>query len=133
MTSIIIPFTIGLFVFIISLFLKRNIKKIRAVGEPAEGIIYDLEQSSSYEVSTVYPLVRFVTLDGKWITERSNIALMPGFYKKGEHVNIIYDKFRPTSFFIDGKAIIIVPNILLVGGMIFMISPIILVLLDIKF
>jgi hypothetical protein len=58
-----------------------------------------------------YPIVRFKTDSGEWITELHNIGLFPGLYKKGAKVIIQYDPQNPKSFTIVSTRSFLVPRL----------------------
>jgi len=106
---ILILFSIS--IIIIACLLLSNVKRITAEGVTTEGIIFDKDQS--IDDSGVYPIVRFLTEDNEWITEKSNIVVLPWTYKAGNRESIIYQKSNPKNFFIKDKLIYVVPWIMI--------------------
>jgi len=92
------------------------IKKITKFGAEAEGVIFDLVQSGGSAGNITYPIVRFVTDQKEWITEKSMIGAIPGMYKKGAKVIVVYEIDSPNNFFIKDKLTYIVPAIILIIG-----------------
>ncbi len=115
MIGIIISMIIAVIIIIISVTIKNNLKNISKNGVEVEGIVFDSELSTLGTAST-YPVVRFLTKENNWVTEKSSIATMPGFYKKGEKVQIIYRDQEPNKFYINDGRTTSVPIILIVIG-----------------
>lgn len=93
-------------------------KKISAAGVEAEGIIFDTESSSDANDSTItYPIVRFLTQTNEWITQKASISILPGSYKKGQKITVVYLKDKPTDFFIRSNWTITVFVIMIVIGL----------------
>lgn len=94
-----------------------KMKKIKASGLEAEGIVFDLKAASRTSPGIQFPVIRFLDQNNVWITEEANIGLPFGVYKKGQKVKVTYYKEDPKMFFIH-KAMsgIILWVFLLAGG-----------------
>lgn len=74
--------------------------------EEEEGIVFDIERtlmrgSTDNNMSKSDKLIiRFVTKDMQWITEKLEDGYIPGTFKKGEKLKIRYNKNNPTDFII---------------------------------
>ena len=130
MIQVILLIALALIVILFAIITWRKYKNISATGTEAEGIIFDMESSTTANDATVtYPIVRFLTDKNEWITQKASVSLIPGSYKKGQPVTIVYLKDKPTEFFIKSNwttavlAIMIIIGIaLLVYGIYFLIN-----------
>ena len=92
-------------------FAKMNERsKLRANGVKVEGVVFDMERDPALTISigtdsgsnrSYYPIVRFVTADKEWVTQKYDIGSYPAAYDIGDKVNIIYDTGDPKHFIID--------------------------------
>ncbi|MGN6492803.1 MAG: DUF3592 domain-containing protein [Agriterribacter sp.] len=71
-------------------------------GQETEGIIFDIDSSDNFNTKAMlsYPVVRFLTEAQQWVTEKSSVSILPGSYKRGQKITVIYRKEKPTDFFI---------------------------------
>ena len=89
---------LGIGFILVSSKLIEKKKRIIQNGIETEGIIFGFETSISYNnTSTKYPVIRFVTHDGIWITQVSDYGV-PFLFKKGQKVKVIYDRENPKDF-----------------------------------
>lgn len=101
MLQVIILIIVSLVVILVAIINLGKYKKIAATGIQAEGIIFDIESSTTTNNTAVtYPIVRFLTEQNEWITQKASVSLVPGSYKKGQPVTVVYLKDKPTEFFI---------------------------------
>lgn len=93
---------VGFAFFLIIKNVQRKISRIDAIGKSVNGVIFSHESTidSVSNNAIFYPVVRFTTTSKEWITAKSQISVMPGIYKNGQTVQIIYDPEKPTSFYI---------------------------------
>ena len=103
---------IGVTILLIAVNFFYKHKKIKKNGIITEGVVFELLNSSISSINLRYPIIRFTTLDQEWITETANNGALPGFYKKGQRVKIIYLQENPKQFIINSKA-----NDILIYGM----------------
>src|SRR4051794_26860757 len=103
----------GIIIIIISLVVLfgaistlRKLNKIEVNGEKTQGVIFDNETTNTTieDATVTYPLVRFTTSNQEWITQKSSVSIIPGSYKKGDKVVIVYDRSSPTNFFIKSSS-----------------------------
>jgi hypothetical protein len=92
---------ITVIIFIISKFKKEQ--HLLGKGEKAEGIVFyfsDKTQTTGEleEPPAPYPIIRFVTKNGEWITEEYSVA--HSFMKQGDKVKITYDPSNPRNFYV---------------------------------
>jgi hypothetical protein len=107
-------------------------KKIKKTGIEVEGVIFDTELFSNPGASSIsFPIVRFVTEDKLWITKASGIGVIPGTYKKGKKIKIVYEKALPENFYIKDWMTDSIPVIMIIGGA-FLIGFAIFQLINIK-
>lgn len=86
--EIILPLTIGTICLIFAYFSYTNVKKDLANSIKVEAVV--LEYS-------IHPFVGFKTLDGREIKYRSSVSTKPPMYKKGEVIEVYYDKDYPDK------------------------------------
>lgn len=115
--NIVIPLIVGLILIIIGFEQKRKTKRLVNNGIEVEGIIFSKETSSDSENRATYPIIRFVTKDGLWVTEKANESL-PFFFKKDEKtVQVFYDPNNPKEFIYKTSADSLkVTDILIIAG-----------------
>ena len=100
--------------------------KLIESGVKVEGVVFDIETSWDAEPdarsTTYYPVIRFVTTDKEWITEKYDIGSNPSVYSVGDKVTVIYDTTDYNHFLIDntqtkllGPALIAVGTLLILG------------------
>ena len=100
--------------------------KLIKSGVKVEGVVFDIETSwgtgSDSRSTTYYPIIRFVTTDKEWITEKYDIGSNPSVYSVGDKVTVIYDITDYKHFLIDntqtkllGPALIAVGTLLILG------------------
>jgi hypothetical protein len=129
MVTIIILLFVSIIVLFIAVFQLIQIKKISKTGIKSKGIIFDLEQNGTTStVNTTFPIVRFLTNHNEWITIASKTGLVPGVYKKGAEVDIIYNKENTKECIIDDKYTYFVPIIMLITSMTLLTYGIILII-----
>ena len=87
------------------------------IGESAEGVVFDLVHKSEGvdEGNTTYPIIRFVTRNGEWITEQNSTSSL--FVKKEKKVEVLYNPENPKEFVADlgMPSNLILPSFLLIG------------------
>jgi hypothetical protein len=112
----------SLAVIMVALKILLTIKKIAKVGIETEGVIIkmDLEQSIDQSSNIRYPVVRFLTDKNIWITKTSNIGVIPGMYKMGKKITVVYQSNAPDNFFIKDNVTYIVPISMIAIGVVLM-------------
>jgi hypothetical protein len=113
MTGSISLIIIGVILIFLAIKILNNFKSISKEGVNVKGIVFEFEQIASTGTSVSYPIVRFLTLQNEWITQKSTAGVVPGFYKKGEELNIIYQKDNPNKFYVKDKKTSSVPLIII--------------------
>lgn len=93
--------------------LRLSTQKIGKKGIATEGVIFDIVPSDNADSQANYPLIRFVTAEKEWITEKYSISTMPGFSQKGQKVTIIYNPDNPKEFFIKSPITSFVPKLVI--------------------
>ncbi len=108
----------------VSIYMLRQYDQIEKNGQETEGVVFDMDSSDISDTATsIYPIVRFLTADQQWITKRSPVSIIPGSYKKGQKVAVIYRVDSPSDFFIKSnntRGILI--TIAVLGGISFVIG-----------
>ncbi|MCG2618195.1 DUF3592 domain-containing protein [Terrimonas sp. NA20] len=113
----IIPLIIGLVFLFIAIKTLRKHNKLKKTGITTEGVVYDVLKEADSSFNFSYPIIRFTTLTQEWITETANIGTLPGFYKKGQKVTVIYDQNSPKEFTLDSKTIRFILLLFLIIGL----------------
>jgi hypothetical protein len=99
----------GLALLYVAFNLRKNTKKIAINGIETEGVVFDLIQSDTSESNARYPLIRFVTAEKVWITERYNISTVAGIFKKGQKVTVVYNSDDPSKFSVKSPLTTVAP------------------------
>ncbi|SHM11370.1 DUF3592 domain-containing protein [Mucilaginibacter sp. OK098] len=116
----------GAFLTVFGVVKLNEREKLIKSGVKVEGVVFDMETSlgtgSGERSTTYYPVIRFVTADKEWITEKYNIGGNPSVYSVGDKVTVIYDTTDYKHFLIDntqtkllGPALIAVGTLLILG------------------
>ncbi|MDB5090067.1 MAG: hypothetical protein JWR09_4061, partial [Mucilaginibacter sp.] len=116
----------GAFLTVFGISKLNERRKLIKSGVKVEGVVFDIETSrgtgSDTRSTTYYPVIRFVTADKEWITEKYNIGSSPSVYNVGDKVTVIYDITDYKHFLIDntqtkllGPALIAVGTLLILG------------------
>ena len=128
MATSIILVVISLVIVLVVVKLLSDIRKISNHGIEVKGIIFNSEQLVRPDNNISYPVVRFLTMENNWITKSSKIGVIPGLYKIGKEVTVIYQNGNPHNFFIKDKLTFLIPlgmliaaSILATFGIIFLI------------
>jgi hypothetical protein len=98
-----------------------KIQSLKKKGEEVIGIISGFQQSAGLNFNYIYPEVTYVTNDKLRITKTSQVSSIPGYYKVGQKINIIYRIDKPESFIIKSKNSYIVPIIMIAFGLLFIV------------
>ena len=92
----IIYFLLGGAISVFSFFkFREKRKRIIDNGIEVEGIIYEFD-GISINAQTSYPLIRFVTKEGLWITEKGDWTSTS--LKEGVKVTVVYNSNDPKEF-----------------------------------
>ncbi|MBV9962650.1 MAG: hypothetical protein JO072_10420 [Parafilimonas sp.] len=126
MITLIITILIAVIIMIVAISTLNKFKSISKNGIEVEGIVFDLQASSSAitNVNASYPIIRFLTKENEWITEKSDIGVIPGFYKSGEKLIIVYENGNPKNFYIKNAKSYSVHYIMIIIAIIFIIPAI---------
>lgn len=118
LTNILVPIVAGL--CCIYFFMRKSKKGdgLRKSGIRAEGVISDFannDQGTGHSSGNhSYPVIRFVTQSGEWITGKYNIT--HSSLRQGDKVTVYYDHSNPSEFYVEmGGAASLLPAILVLG------------------
>jgi hypothetical protein len=100
---------ISIALFYVAFKFRLRAKKIAKNGTQTEGMVFDVVESSNINSRAKYPIIRFVTSKKEWITEQYNISTLPGLFKKGQQVIVVYNPDNPKEFFVKSAITSIAP------------------------
>lgn len=93
---------IGVAFTYVGIFQQRKRGKLLGNGIKVEGVVFDLIEGGSTKNSSVYyPVIRFLTAEKEWVTQKYDIGGSSNAYHKGDELKVIYDPENPSNFTID--------------------------------
>jgi hypothetical protein len=91
----------GIAILYIAIRLQFKISRLKKSGLQTEGIIFDVVNRAIPQILPKYPIIRFVTLAQKWITEKYSIGTLSVFpLKKGKKIKVFYNPENPREFIV---------------------------------
>ncbi|MCD2422440.1 DUF3592 domain-containing protein [Niabella pedocola] len=81
----------------------KKYKTLKKKGSSAEGIIFETQNEDAF-LNIRTPVVRFLTHTNQWITGTSDLFTLPGLYKSGQKVTLLYNNQNPKQFIILSKS-----------------------------
>ena len=80
-------------------FFKVREKKKRIIenGVEVKGVVFEYDNISIGKQEP-FPVIRFVTKEGLWITEKADAALSRNILKEGQEVMVVYNSENPKEF-----------------------------------
>lgn len=115
---------LSLFVFSI----RNKYKKLMQGGEKVEGTLQGYESVKIKNSNLNAPVVSFVTKSGKAFTQRSEESFFPSNARKGAKVIVFYNPDDPAECMIQGKKFAVMYFVVLIGGIIFFLTGLALLL-----
>ena len=113
----VLPLLIGCIFLFLYLVHQRKKSRITKTGVAVEGVVFELKSKSSAanDGNLQFPIIRFVTLKGEWITEQYNVSSF--LVKPGKKVAVWYNAENPKEFIVDmGRpSNLVMPLLLIVG------------------
>lgn len=96
---------------------KRKRAGLLGKGIKAEGEVSELVFGGATKNSSVYyPVIRFLTLEKEWVTQKYDIGGSSNAYHLGDKVKVIYDPENPLNFTIDDtRAKVVGPLFAVIG------------------
>lgn len=98
---------IGLAFTIIGYINRQKVGRLAKSGVKVEGVVFSVESEVDVNIgsqytngSSRYPIIRFVTADNEWVTQKYNVSAFPG-YKAGDKVTVIYNQEKIAEFILD--------------------------------
>ena len=73
-------------------------KKITTNGIEVKGIIFQYDDDVVANDREPLPVIRFVTKEGEWITEKAEYVKSRPLLKEGQEVTVIYNSKNPKEF-----------------------------------
>lgn len=98
-----------------------NFIRLKKSGVESPGMISGLRRVIGANANTIYPEVTYKTNHDITITKDSNIGVIPGYYKVGQKVTIVYNENKPEIFMIKNKITFLVPVFMILIGLIIII------------
>ena len=89
------------------------------IGIEVEGIVsgYESESSRSSGMRTMaYPVIRFVTKDGVWVTKKYSLGSNFSIVKAGQKLKVFYNPDNPEDFAISFSILDWIPKVFLFLG-----------------
>jgi hypothetical protein len=91
---------------------KKIINRLRQSGIKVDGVVFSLEYDASSPDSNdydnqsgmYYPVIRYLTIEKEWVTEKYMFGSYPSKYKEGDTVPVIYDRKNIKEFVIDDNS-----------------------------
>ena len=121
MVTIVVTLLIAVLLIVFSVNILSKFKFIERNGVEVEGIVFDSQTSSTTDTNVSYPIIRFLTKENDWITEESKIGTIPGLYKSGEKLTVVYENGNPKNFYIKNIKSYSVPYIMISIGVVLII------------
>lgn len=123
---------LGAIFTVVGAVLHDRSKKLRKTGIKVEGIVFNIEHevSSNDSMGLYYPVIRYVTLQGEWITKRYNIGSRPSSYSEGDTVTVIYDPDDTSAFMLNDSVSKIAPFAGIILGLIMIIAAVVMYILQ---
>ncbi len=83
----------------------RTARRFRAVALRAPGVVTDLRYRSprASASGTWFPVLRFLTDDGRHIETEAMYGRWPAPARRGDHVTVLFDPAQPTRAALDGE------------------------------
>ena len=118
----------GIIICLVIQFIKSKYKHLIKKGIKAEGTLinYDLVKIKNNNVKI--PVIKFTANDNQTYTLQSADSFFSSYASLGTKVNVFYNPTDPKEFMIQGKKFKTLSVTILIGGIIFILSGIILLL-----
>lgn len=128
----------GVFFIIFGFYKGRQIHDLFTKGIKAEGVVFSIEKpydnfisisdSNDFNNSSTnsYPVIRYVTQDKEWITQKYAMGSNPCMYNEGDKVTVYYDPNETSTFVIDSKLTRLAQPLLTIVGCLLLIAAIVL-------
>ena len=128
MTAQIALIIMGIIICLVIQFIKSKYKHLIKKGIKAEGTLinYDLVKIKNNNVKI--PVIKFTANDNQTYTLQSADSFFSSYASLGTKVNVFYNPTDPKEFMIQGKKFKTLSVTILIGGIIFILSGIILLL-----
>jgi hypothetical protein len=117
MLTVLIAGGLGVAVLVFALYQYQHYKRLYQSGIEVDGVVFDQTMATSATNTERYPIVRFVTKNNQWITAQANVSI-PGFFKTGQKVTVVYDPRDPNNFMIKSRIVRMIPIVLACLGII---------------
>lgn len=91
----------GILLVILAFYKLFWVKRKYKMSNIAEGVVFKVEKEINRSGNEVtYIVVRFLTLEKVWITERLEDSVLPNIFKNGERIKVIYNADEPKKFIV---------------------------------
>jgi len=93
---------IGVAFIYAGIFQQRKRGRLLGIGIKVDGVVFELVKGSSTKNSTFYyPVIRFLTMEKEWVTQKYDIGGSSNVYHEGDKLKVIYDPENPLNFTVD--------------------------------
>jgi len=107
---------------------KSKYKKLAQTGEKTEGTLEGYESVKIKNNTVQVPVASFVTKTGKAITQKTENSFFPANARKGAKIVVLYNPEHPHEFMIQGKKFTVMNTVVMIGGIVFFLTGIFLLL-----
>jgi hypothetical protein len=122
LTSIIIMGIFGAAALIGGAIMRDRRVRLLKTGIKIEGTVfridYEPRSQSNNSSGQYYPIIRYVTTEGEWITQKHNLGSNPSAFTEGESVTVFYDPKSPSTFILNDKLSKIAPWAVIIIGVV---------------
>ncbi|MGE6218439.1 DUF3592 domain-containing protein [Nubsella zeaxanthinifaciens] len=109
-------FIASLLVLCISLLRLRQRKRYEKNGVKVQGLVSDLLLEYQGSTRAYYPVVAYRTLEDIKFEEKSSFGTYPAAFKKGQKIDVIYDRDDHKKFIINHKKYVYLEVVFIVIG-----------------
>jgi hypothetical protein len=125
-------FVIGLAILLIGIARSNEKRRLLRSGIRVNGTVFQVVNDGHSNSTTYYPVVRFLTKEKDWVTERYKIGANQWSYKEGQDVKVIYDPLNPGKFLLDDVRSKALSPVFIYGGALLIVIAIGLLVLGLR-
>ena len=128
MTSYILLMLMGAALCFVVFSIRNKYKKLMQTGEKVEGTLAGYADVKIKNMNAKVPVVNFITKAGQAVTQKSEESFFPANARKGAKVVVFYNPDNPQECMIQGKKFGVMYGVVMIGGIIFLLTGLILLL-----